>query len=78
MFVTVTELGSLNKAAEAFGLFSAAASRHLAALEDRLGARLIERSTRRLVVTEVGKEFYNNSKPALLAMESAIATVSAT
>ena len=57
---------------------NAAASRHLAALEDRLGARLVERSTRRLFVTEVGKDFYNNSKAALLAMQGATDAVSAT
>lgn len=78
LFVKVTELGSLNKAAEALGLSNAAASRHLAALEDRLGARLVERSTRRLFVTEVGKDFYNNSKAALLAMQGATDAVSAT
>ncbi|TWC63147.1 LysR family transcriptional regulator [Pseudomonas sp. SJZ103] len=78
LFVKVTELGSLNKAAEALGLSNAAASRHLAALENRLGARLIERSTRRLFVTEIGKDFYNNSKAALLAMQGATDAVSAT
>lgn len=78
LFVKFTELGSLNKAAEALGLSNAAASRHLAALEDRLGARLVERSTRRLFVTEVGKDFYNNSKAALLAMQGATDAVSAT
>ncbi|APC18009.1 LysR family transcriptional regulator [Pseudomonas frederiksbergensis] len=78
LFVKITELGSLSKAAEALGLSNAAASRHLAALEDRLGARLIERSTRRLFVTEVGKEFYSNSKAALIAMQGATDAVSAT
>lgn len=78
LFVTITELGSLSKAAEALGLSNAAASRHLAALEDRLGARLIERSTRRLFVTEVGKDFYINSKAALQTMQGATDAVSAT
>lgn len=57
LFVKVAELGSVTKAADALDLSSAAASRHLAALENRLGVRLIERSTRRLFVTEVGKVF---------------------
>src|SRR4051812_38247892 len=40
LFVQVAELGSLSRAAEAQGLSNAAASRHLAALEERLCARL--------------------------------------
>src|SRR6218665_256979 len=61
-FVRVVELGSLSKAAEAMGLSNPSASRHLAALERRLGARLIERSTRRLFVTDVGQDFYRCCK----------------
>lgn len=77
LFVKVAELGSVTKAADALDLSSAAASRHLAALENRLGVRLIERSTRRLFVTEVGKVFYTNSKAALTAMQGATEAVSA-
>ena len=76
-FVKVAELGSVTKAADALDLSSAAASRHLAALENRLGVRLIERSTRRLFVTEVGKVFYTNAKAALTAMQGATEAVSA-
>lgn len=77
LFVKVAELGSVTKAADALELSSAAASRHLAALENRLGVRLIERSTRRLFVTEVGKVFYTNAKAALTAMQGATEAVSA-
>ena len=77
LFVKVAELGSVTKAADALDLSSAAASRHLAALENRLGVRLIERSTRRLFVTEVGKVFYTNAKAALTAMQGATEAVSA-
>lgn len=77
LFVKVAELGSVTKAADALDLSSAAASRHLAALENRLGVRLIERSTRRLFVTEVGKVLYTNSKAALTAMQGATEAVSA-
>mgnify|MGYP006181525735 CR=1 FL=1 len=41
LFVQVAETGSLSRAAEALNLSNASASRHLAALEDRLGARLV-------------------------------------
>lgn len=57
VFVRTAEMNSLSKAAEALGMSNAAASRHLAALEDRLAARLIERNTRRLWLTEAGQEF---------------------
>nr|BFD42053.1 LysR family transcriptional regulator [Pseudomonas sp. FFPRI_1] len=77
LFVKTAELGSLSKAADALSLSNAAASRHLAALEDRLGVRLIERSTRRLYVTEVGKDFYDNARAALLAMQGATDAVTA-
>lgn len=77
IFVKTAELGSLSKAAEALGLSNAAASRHMAALEDRLGVRLIERSTRRLFVTEIGKEFYEKAKFALSAMSGAVDAVAA-
>ena len=64
-FIRVVEMGSLGKAAEAMKLSSASATRHLAALEVRLGARLVERSTRRLSVTEIGQGFYARCKAAL-------------
>lgn len=71
LFVKIVEVGSLSKAAEALGLSNAAASRYLTALENRLGTRLIERSTRRLFVTELGNRFYDSSKSVLNAMQDA-------
>jgi DNA-binding transcriptional LysR family regulator len=56
VFAKTAELGSLSKAAEALRMSNAAASRHLAALEERLAVRLIERNTRRLWLTEAGQE----------------------
>lgn len=61
VFVKTAELRSLSRAAEALGMSNAAASRHLSALEERLSARLIERNTRRLWLTEAGQEFYQRS-----------------
>ncbi|MEQ6439331.1 LysR family transcriptional regulator [Pseudomonas aeruginosa] len=77
VFVKTAELGSLSKAAEALGLSNAAASRHMAALEDRLGVRLIERNTRRLFVTEIGKIFYEKVKCSLSTMSGAVDAVAA-
>lgn len=57
LFVRTVELGSLTRAAHDLGMSNPAASRHLAALEERLGTRLLERNTRRLWLTEAGAEF---------------------
>ncbi|HDX8616274.1 LysR family transcriptional regulator [Aeromonas sp. s3] len=72
VFVQVVELGSISKAADTLGLSNPAASRHLAALEQRLNARLVERTTRRLFVTEIGEHFYTRCKTALNEMREAI------
>ncbi|MEP9379668.1 LysR family transcriptional regulator [Aquabacter sp. CN5-332] len=65
VFVKTAELGSLSRAAEVLGMSNAAASRHLTALEERLSARLIERNTRRLWLTEAGQEFLQRSSAVL-------------
>ncbi len=71
VFVKTAELRSLSRAAEALGMSNAAASRHLAALEERLSARLIERNTRRLWLTEAGQEFYQRSGTLLTELAEA-------
>lgn len=70
-FVQVVETGSISKAGEALNLSSPTASRRLAALEKRLGARLVERTTRQLFITEVGHNFYARCKTALDDMAEA-------
>src|SRR6478609_9049409 len=77
LFVQVAETGSLSRAAEALGLSNAAASRHLSALEERLGARLVERNTRRLYLTEPGQEFLRRSKSILADLSDAESAVNA-
>ncbi|WP_181459075.1 LysR family transcriptional regulator [Herbaspirillum rubrisubalbicans] len=77
LFVQVAELGSLSRAAEALGMSNAAASRSLAALEERLGARLVERSTRRLGLSQSGEAFYRQCKAALTQMKEAEELVNA-
>ncbi len=71
LFAQVAETGSLSRAAEALDLSNAAASRHLSALEERLGARLVERNTRRLYITETGQEFLRRSKVILADLKDA-------
>nr|WP_315592766.1 LysR family transcriptional regulator [uncultured Cupriavidus sp.] len=77
LFVQTAELGSLTRAAETLEISNAAASRHLTSLERRLGARLIERSTRRLYLTQVGEQFFRRCKEVLSEMKEAEADVSA-
>ena len=57
-FTQVVDAGSLSVAARRLGLSRSAVSKQLAQLEDRLGARLLQRTTRRLALTEAGAEFY--------------------
>ena len=77
LFVQVAETGSLSRAAEALDLSNAAASRHLSALEERLGSRLVERNTRRLYLTETGQEFLRRSKAILADLLDAESAVNA-
>jgi DNA-binding transcriptional LysR family regulator len=65
VFVRTADFASLTRAAVSLGMSNAAASRHLAALEERLGTRLIERNTRRLWLTEAGQEFLARSTSLL-------------
>jgi len=78
LFVQVAETGSLSRAAEALHLSNAAASRYLAALEARLGARLVERNTRRLFLTDTGREFHSRARSILSDLRDAEAAVNAT
>jgi len=77
LFVQVAETGSLSRAAELLNLSNASASRHLAALETRLGVRLVERNTRRLYLTETGQEFFQRSRAILADLRDAESTVNA-
>ncbi|CAG2138502.1 LysR family transcriptional regulator [Cupriavidus plantarum] len=77
LFVQTAELGSLTRAAENLEMSNAAASRYLNSLERRLSARLIERSTRRLYLTQVGEQFFRRCKELLAEMKEAEADVSA-
>ena len=78
LFVQVAETGSMSRAAEALDLSNAAASRHLSALEARLGARLVERNTRRLYLTDTGQEFFSRAKGILTELKDAESAVNAT
>lgn len=57
-FVAVVESGSFVRAAEQLEASTAAVSRRIAALEHALGSQLINRTTRRIDITEAGRRFY--------------------
>ena len=59
-FVEVVERGSFTAASRALGLPKSRLSRRIAELESRLGVRLMQRTTRRLALTEVGELFYRH------------------
>ena len=64
-FAAVVDHGGFAPAARALNLPKSSLSRRVARLEDRLGVRLIERSTRRFAVTEVGREFHRHAQAAV-------------
>jgi len=76
LFVLTADLGSLTKAAEQLGMSNAAASRTLSALEERLGARLIERTTRRQFLTDAGQAYRRSCVAVLSEMAEAEAAAS--
>jgi len=75
-FVAVVEAGSFIGAADATGLSKAAVSRHVAELEQRLGARLLHRTTRRLSLTDDGQLFFARAKEMLAAIDEAESEIS--
>src|ERR1700752_4348930 len=75
-FRRVVELGGFSAAARDLGLSNAAISKHVAQLEGRLGARLLQRTTRRLSVTEAGRAYYERTARLLDALAEADDAVS--
>jgi len=57
-FVRVVESGSFSAAARSLALSTAMVSKHVTALENRLGVRLLDRNTRRSAATDAGRAFY--------------------
>ncbi|MFM0076664.1 LysR substrate-binding domain-containing protein [Paraburkholderia sediminicola] len=75
-FVRSAETGSFSAAARRLALTPAAVSRNVALLERNLGARLFQRSTRKLTLTEAGERFLVEIGGNLDALQAAIASVS--
>jgi DNA-binding transcriptional LysR family regulator len=77
VFVQVVEQGSLTAAAHALRLSRYAVSKLIARLEDRLGARLLQRTTRRMAATAEGRLFYERAREILEELDAAEELVSA-
>jgi DNA-binding transcriptional LysR family regulator len=70
-FVRVMESGSFTAAARALGLPKSSVSRRVSALEQELGVRLLQRSTRKLVLTEAGRGYFERTRAALAGLTEA-------
>ncbi len=64
-FATVIDQGGFTDAARKLGISKSAVSKHIASLEARLGARLLNRTTRRVTPTEIGLLFYDRARQVL-------------
>src|ERR1700761_8516988 len=71
VFVTAVEAGSLAAAARRYKMTPAMAGRHLDSLEETLKARLLQRTTRRLHLTDAGRAYYQRSRRILEEFDEA-------
>jgi DNA-binding transcriptional LysR family regulator len=76
-FVQAIDHGGFAPAGRALGMPKSRLSRRIALLEERLGARLIQRSTRHFAVTEIGRAYYEHCKAMLVEAEAAQDVISA-
>src|SRR4051812_23840597 len=76
LFVEVVEQGSFRAAARRLELPKSTVSRRVAALEARLGARLLQRTTRRVSLTDVGTAYFERARVAVAALADAERSVS--
>lgn len=77
-YARVVEHGGFAPAARAIGEPKSKLSRRIAALEERLGVRLLQRSTRHVSVTEIGKVYYKHCRAMLIEAEAAQETIDKT
>ena len=70
LFAEIVAAGSLSAAARLVHLSPASLSKRLARLEERLGARLVHRTTRRLSVTPAGRELLDTLLPVRIALQA--------
>ncbi|MFZ6734036.1 LysR family transcriptional regulator [Undibacterium sp. Ji42W] len=75
VFREIVESGSFTAAADRLGMAAPMVSKHIARLERKLGARLLNRSSRSMSLTEAGKDFFAQGRQALDILDAAIASV---
>ena len=76
-FATVVDQGGFTDAARKMGISKSAVSKHVSSLETRLGARLLNRTTRRVSPTEIGLAYYDRARRVLNDAGEADALVTA-
>lgn len=76
VFVRVVELGSITAGGRDLRLSPAVASNRIKDLENRFGVRLLNRTTRKLTTTEIGKAFYDHARRVIETLDEAEALVS--
>src|SRR3546814_8974591 len=69
VLLKVVELGSLSGAARALDMSPTMATKHVAAIEQRLGVRLLHRTTRKVTPTEIGRTFVQNAERIIARSE---------
>src|ERR1700720_379820 len=70
-FVQVVDHGGFAPAGRALGVQKSKLSRRILLLEERLGVRLLNRSSRRFSITEIGREYYDRCAAMLVEAEAA-------
>jgi DNA-binding transcriptional LysR family regulator len=71
VFSHVVETGSFTAAARRLGIAKSAISKHVSTLEERIGARLLNRTTRRLSLTDIGEKYYQSCRKLTEALTEA-------
>jgi DNA-binding transcriptional LysR family regulator len=71
VFGRVVETGGFSAAARRLNMSVTMVSNHIQALEDRLGARLLNRTTRKVSLTEIGRAYYERSSQILVELDEA-------
>ncbi len=75
IFARVADSGSFSRAAEQLGLPKSTLSRRISALENQLGERILQRTTRKLLLTEFGLGLLEHARQVAVEVEATIALV---
>lgn len=78
LFAAIAELGGITAAARKLGLTKSLVSRELAAMEERLGTRLVQRTTRKVSLTDSGELLAGYARRVVEEMDNAEAAIEAT